>query len=84
MHKLDERFWYGATAVLTAVELYAIKHKHNNGTLSYAWRKACRTDSPLGRAGLYLGWGALSVWLLPHLCNQVESSVEAASETLSS
>lgn len=80
MDKLDHRFWYSAAALLTAVELDAIRHNRKNGTLSYATRKALRCQTRPGRIFLYAGWALLTAWLLPHL----SSDIEAASETLMS
>lgn len=75
MNKLDERFWYGVAAVLAYVEMDAVRNKRENGTLSYAARKAGRCNTRPGRIAVCAGWGALTVWLLPHLCRAAETSI---------
>lgn len=70
--KLSPRFWYGLVAVGVCAEAYALRSEQHNGTASHAWRTACRTDHPLGRAALVVGWGVLSAWLIPHLLRNPE------------
>jgi hypothetical protein len=77
VQRVGPSFWYTVAAIATAVEIEAVRKKHREATLSHAWRKACRTDTKLGRVGLVVGWSALSVWLVPHLLRQAENSLEA-------
>lgn len=73
MDRLDHRFWCLAAAVCLFVEADAVRHRRENGTLSFTLRKVLHTDCVAGRYALRVGFVALGLWLVPHLERQAEA-----------
>lgn len=61
------RRWIAYTAVGTAIELYAIRNKQADRTLSFATRTLFRTSSPAGQKVFMAFWTLLSAWFVPHV-----------------
>lgn len=55
------------------IETWALRHKRQRNTLSYAIRATFRTKTHAGRIAFVLGWFALTAWLVPHIITTEES-----------
>lgn len=51
----------------TALEVWALRNKRHDATLSYLTRHTFRTDTPVGQVAFVLSWTALSVWFPNHI-----------------
>lgn len=65
---MKPEFWWGSIAALAVVDIWAA-HVKREGTLSQAGRELFRTNTRAGKIAWILGWGGLSLWFVPHICN---------------
>lgn len=60
-------FWGAAIGALVVADVVAAR-RLNDSTLSCVTRQTFRVHTFAGRLFFLGGWGALSVWFLPHIC----------------
>lgn len=70
MTRRPEGVWFALLIVGTAFEMWALRGKRREATLSHFTRKAFRTNTPAGRAAFVLSWAALTAWLVPHIASE--------------
>lgn len=57
------------TALLSTLGLNYVRHRRGRSTLCSVTRRHVPVQTPEGRLVVVVAWGALTGWLIPHLCN---------------
>lgn len=60
--------WFGGIGTMLAADVAVhLMYPDMEVTFSHQCRNRLHVEHPVGEAFLYLGWGALTVWFLPHI-----------------
>lgn len=62
-----DRAWAALVATGVGLEVYGLRG-HPDWMLSRVTRRLWHTNHPFGRLAFIASWGALSAWLVPHIC----------------
>lgn len=68
--------WGAAIGTMVAADVY-LHRTIPECTLSHVSRSTLRVEHPVGEALFVAGWGALSVWLIPHIVRPARLSRRA-------
>lgn len=66
--------WAACIGGLIALDVWCDRNTTVGDSLSECLRTTLRTDTPAGKAFVFVGWGYLTAWFLPHLCRSIKET----------